>query len=109
HDRGGRQAVPRAGGCATGRAEGARSRGTRLRAGVPGGSRGAVVPRELAREGMQEPGVVARVAPPETAGLVGEPGGPLQPRILNPRGCLGYEPGVEIKRRADTDQDRRVE
>ncbi len=64
---------------------------------------------ELQRERADEARVVAEVAPPQPARLVRQPVGPLQSRRLHPRRRLGHQPGVEVERRADADQHRRLE
>src|SRR3954469_18224709 len=63
----------------------------------------------LLDEADHERRVVLRVALPQPAGLVREPVGPLQARALHPVHSLWYQPGVEVERGADADQDRCVE
>src|ERR1700747_1451151 len=65
--------------------------------------------RVLARERGYEHGVVARVAPPQPPRLAREPVAPLEAGALHPVRRLRDEPGVEIERRADADEQRRVE
>src|SRR6476620_11184073 len=65
--------------------------------------------RVLAHEAGDEARVVTQVPPPQPPGLVCESVQPFQPHALHPVRRLGNEAGVEVERRADADQHRRIE
>src|SRR2546421_297575 len=67
------------------------------------------VPRELPPKRHHEARVVAHVPAPQTARLVGQPVCPLKASLLDPIRRLWNEPGVEVERRADPDQQRGVQ
>src|SRR5829696_2969552 len=69
----------------------------------------AQVARVLAREAGHEARVVAQVAPPQPARLAAEPEEPLEAAALHPVRRLRHEAGVEVERRADADEHRRLE
>src|SRR5215217_4970245 len=67
----------------------------------------APVTQVLAREAGDEARVVAQVAPPQAAGLLGEPEHPLEPEALHPCGRLRDAAAVDVERRPHADQDLR--